>query len=76
MNPLSNALNENGYYYQIKSPTAETHITYHLLLKVYAATPRQLNQLTKVVEPFTTDIKMEFGLDKCRTLALDVEKWN
>jgi hypothetical protein len=71
MNSLSNALNETGYGYKIKSPMAETHIICHLLcmddLKVYTGIPRQLNQLINIMEHSTTDIKMEFVLDKCQT---------
>jgi hypothetical protein len=44
-------------------------------LKVYAGTPRQLNQLVKIVEILTTDIKMDFDVN-VRRLTLDVEKWN
>jgi hypothetical protein len=58
----------------MKSHMAETHTICHLLymddLKVYMGIQRQLNQLIKTVELFTTDIKMEFGLDKCQTLNI------
>ncbi|KAK9883109.1 hypothetical protein WA026_001308 [Henosepilachna vigintioctopunctata] len=39
-------------------------------LKLYAVAPKKLNHLIKTVELFTTYVKMEFGLDKCRTLNI------
>jgi hypothetical protein len=63
MNPFLNALHETECNYQIKSPMAETHTICHLLymddLKVYAWTPRQLNELIKVVELFHNRHKNE-----------------
>lgn len=72
LNPLSNALNTSKYGFDLKS-TEHTKTLSHLLymddLKIYAGTERKLKQLIKLVEVFTTDVKMEFGLDKCRTLS-------
>jgi hypothetical protein len=39
-------------------------------LKVYVGTPRQWNQLIKIVKLFMTDTKMEFGLYKCQMLNI------
>jgi hypothetical protein len=39
-------------------------------IKVYAQTPRQLNQLIKIVKLLTADIRLDFGLDKCRMLNI------
>lgn len=67
-------LNKSGYGYQIKSPTAETYTICHLFytdgLRVCAGNPRQLNQLIKIAELFTTNIRIKFGLDKCQTLNI------
>lgn len=37
---------------------------------VSAGTLRQLNQVMKIVDLFTTGIRMMFGLYKCRTLDI------
>jgi len=39
-------------------------------IKVYARTRRQLNQLIKTVKLLTADIRLDFGLDKCRMLNI------
>ncbi|XP_050302196.1 uncharacterized protein LOC126740283 [Anthonomus grandis grandis] len=39
-------------------------------LKIMAATRNQLNQMLHIVEEFSNDIGMQFGLDKCRTLNI------
>lgn len=35
-------------------------------IKLYSSTENQLVEITKITEQFTKDIKMEFGIDKCR----------
>lgn len=68
------AISQSGYGYQIKIPTAETCIVCHLTcmddIKVYARTPTQLNELIKIVELLTEDIRLDFCLDKCRMLNI------
>jgi hypothetical protein len=39
-------------------------------IKVYARTPTQLNELIKIVELLTEDIRLDFCLDKCRMLNI------
>jgi len=39
-------------------------------IKVYSRTPRQLNQLIKIVKLLTADIRLDFGLEKCRMLNI------
>jgi len=53
---------------------AEGYTICHLLyiedLNVYARTSRHLDQLIQIVEHFTTDIGMEFCLEKFGTLSM------
>jgi hypothetical protein len=46
------------------------HLLYIEDLNVYARTSRHLDQLIQIVEHFTTDIRMEFCLDKFGTLSM------
>jgi len=53
---------------------AEGYTIYNLLyiedLNVYARTSKHLDQLIQIVEHFTTDIRMEFCLEKFGTLSM------
>ena len=44
-------------------------------LKLYAQNKKQLDSLIQIVKIYSEDIKMEFGLDKCATIAMTKEKW-
>ena len=48
-----------------------THLFYMDDLKLYATSQRDLQQSLKVVQEYTRDVGMEFGLDKCATLRLE-----
>lgn len=37
--------------------------------KIYASTETQLNEVLQITERFSNDIKMNLGLNKCRTCA-------
>ena len=39
-------------------------------LKLLGATANQLQQMLRIVEEFSNDIKMEFGLNKCQTINI------
>ena len=39
-------------------------------LKLYAANDQQLDMLIKIVNIFSDDIKMNFGIDKCNKLTI------
>ena len=39
-------------------------------LKLLGATANQLQQMLRIVEEFSNDIKMKFGLNKCRTINI------
>jgi hypothetical protein len=40
-------------------------------LKLYAETKTHLRALLRIVEDFSNDICMSFGLDKCRTISIN-----
>jgi hypothetical protein len=46
----------------------------HLLhtddIKLYAATNNQLQELLQLIQTFSRDIKMSFGIEKCKTLSI------
>lgn len=44
-------------------------------LKLYSSSRQHLNQLLTKAERFSLDIKMKFGLDKCRTNSMEKGKW-
>lgn len=74
MNPLSHRLNSTNYGFAIKNNNTELARLSHLLymddLKLLASTKNQLEQMLNIVEEFSNDIGMQFGLDKCRVLNI------
>ena len=45
-------------------------------IKLYASTKTQLNNLLNATEEFTTDIKMEFSITKCKTTHIERGNWS
>ena len=39
-------------------------------IKLYTATNTQLQELLRLTQTFSRDIKMAFGIEKCRTLCI------
>ena len=74
MNPLSSQLNSTRYGFALKNNNREVTRLNHLLymddLKLLEATRNQLEQMLKIVEEFSGDIGMTFGLDKCRIVNI------
>ena len=44
-------------------------------IKLYAASQTKLNSLFKITEQFTRDIRMEFGISKCKAQHITRGKW-
>lgn len=44
-------------------------------IKLYASTQTQMKGLLRIVEEITSDIRMEFGIDKCKMLNIEKGKW-
>ena len=74
LNPLSNTLNDKGMGYEIRKLNEKGQILSHLLymddLKLYARNEREIKTLLTRVANFSNDIKMKFGLEKCRTMSI------
>ena len=62
--PLSRLLNNTKQGYEINKRKIN-HLFYMDDLKAYAMNDNQLMNLLDIVNTFSDDIKMEFGLDKC-----------
>ena len=74
LDPLSKELNEEfnkkkGYSLSLERTKEPEKCINHLLfmddLKLYAGNDKDLEFLLNIVDSFTKDIKMKFGLDKC-----------
>ena len=74
LNPLSYLLNKTNYGFAIHSGNQEVQRLNHLLymddIKLYAATNNQLQELLRLTHTFSRDIKMVFGIEKCKTLCI------
>lgn len=74
LNPLSQILNTTGYGFKIKCENqvlcSINHLSYMDDIKLFASTKEHLNKLIQIVNVFTKDIRMEFGLSKCRTISI------
>lgn len=75
LNPLSKILNNTAYGFILNKKTPQAYCINHLLymddIKYYAATELQLRTLLQLTENFSANIKMTFGLDKCRTQRIE-----
>lgn len=78
LNPLSFILNNSNFGFKIKHNTQNLHTISHLMymddIKLYASTKTQIHTLTQITHTFSNDIKMQFGLDKCRTQSIHLGK--
>lgn len=75
LNPLSNMLNKKRSGYPIGNNHKINHLIYMDDIKLISTSKEELNQLLKQTDTFTKDIKMEFGLDKCRMGEMRRGKW-
>lgn len=79
LNPLSNTLNNTRYGYNIIHEKTTKHTINHLLymddIKLYASTQTHLKALLKITEQITNDIKMSFGISKCKAQHIEKGKW-
>lgn len=72
LNPLSRILNATGHGYKIdiSNNIKLTHLLYMDDIKLYAANREQLDDLLKRTEEFSNDIKMKFGIEKCKVNSI------
>jgi hypothetical protein len=77
LNPLSHLLNRTNYGFSKHSDNQKTPRLYPLLymnaIKLYAATNNQLQELLRHTHTFSRDVKMVFGIEKCKTLSIAKE---
>jgi hypothetical protein len=78
LNPLSNILNQSKYGYQIDKQHSNKVTLNHLLyvddIKLFASNNQQISSLLQITETFSSDIKMNFGIDKCKTCSIEKGK--
>lgn len=43
-------------------------------IKMYGTTKTQMKGILKIIEEITTDINMEFGINKCKMLTIEKSK--
>ena len=70
--PLSLLLNRENLGYQLKDSN-DLHISHRLYmddLKLYSDTQENMQRLVNITSTFSSDIAMEFGLDKCATVSM------
>jgi Reverse transcriptase (RNA-dependent DNA polymerase) len=71
LNPLSILLEDSGIGFDIKFGLNEkfkiSHLFYMDDVKLYASTHAQLKELYAITEKISSSIRMEFGIEKCRT---------
>ena len=71
-------LNRTNYGFGIHSDNQEMQRLNYLLymddIKFYAATNNQLQELLRLTQTFARDIKMVFGIEKCKTLCIAKRK--
>ena len=74
LNPLSQFLNNTPYGFNIKHQKNTLYKLSHLMyvddIKLYAATQEELQKLLTLVYTFSQNIRMEFGLEKCKTQTI------
>lgn len=74
LNPLSRTLQNTGYGFRMKHQMQSIHIINHLFymddLKLYAATPNQLQSLLQTTKTISEDIGMQFGMNKCKAIKI------
>ena len=67
--PLSCLLNQSNAGYAVSSPLGDETVISHRLymddLKLYGSTEAELSTLLNITAQFSSDIHMEFGLNKC-----------
>ena len=71
MLPLSSVLNESGAGYQLsKEESKITHLLFMDDLKLYGRNEKEINSLVHTVRVFSSDIGMDFGIEKCTTMVM------
>jgi hypothetical protein len=77
LNPLPKLLNSSQYGYKLNQRTNVmlTHLLYMDDLKLFASTPEKLYSLISLVQKFSKDINMTFGMSKCAIIRINRGKF-
>lgn len=75
LKPLTMTLNALRKGYPIDNETQISHILYMDDLKLYTDSREKLRALLTSTEKFSKDIGMSFGIEKCRTSAMEKGEW-
>ena len=72
MLPLSSVLNDSGAGYQLSKEEGKiTHLLFMDDLKLYyGRNEKEVNSLVHTVQVFSSDIGMDFGIEKCATMVM------
>ena len=62
--PITHMLRRAGVGYRIGGQTV-SHLLYVDDLKVFARSPEEMEKCKQIIATFSTDIRMDFGLEKC-----------
>jgi len=68
--PLSKMLQNTGKGYQLRNGTKVSHLLFMDDLKLYGKSEAEAKLLAGTVHDFSRDIRMEFGLAKCASIAM------
>jgi hypothetical protein len=68
--PLSQLLSREKIGYKLGNGITINHLLYMDDLKLYTKNDYQLEQALEIVQKFSSDIHMEFGLDKCAKISM------
>ena len=71
MVPLSSVLNESTAGYQLsKEEGKKTHLLFMDDLKLYGRNEKEINSLVHTVQVFSSDIGMDFAIEKCAMMVM------
>lgn len=71
LTPLTHELNRSGCGYQVHGSERKIgHLLYMDDLKLLGKSEEELRDEIKIVKTFSSDIKMEFGLEKCARISI------
>ncbi|XP_030749987.1 uncharacterized protein LOC115877806 [Sitophilus oryzae] len=74
LNPLSSMLTHTDSGFKISEENV-SHLMYMDDIKLISNTQNGLNKLIRTTEEFSNDIRMNFGLEKCKTNHMKRGKW-
>lgn len=77
LNPMSNLLNNCKKGFKIKYDNnyhTLSHLMYMDDIKLFGSSLQEIHTLADITQTYSTDIQMEFGIDKCKLLSVNKGK--